>query len=99
MAGVVLGTMEMGRNQCIENVPKLMVDEFMKEKDLKLEIDTALMYCGGKTEKILGKHISVIEKNKGYNSNIINTLNVMHSGHLANLLISHTNINTFSIFF
>lgn len=40
-----------------------------------------------------GKHISVIEKNKGYNSNIINTLNVMHSGHLANLLISHTKNN------
>ena len=45
-----------------------------------------------------GKHISVIEKNKGYNANIINTLNVMHSKHLTKLLISHTkSIETFEV--
>ena len=37
-----------------------------------------------------GGHVSIIEKNKGYNANILNVLNVMHSTHLTNLLITHS---------
>lgn len=53
--GCSLGTMEMGRNKCVENVPAEMIKLFLTKKDIgEHEIDTAIMYCGGKTEKILG---------------------------------------------
>merc|ERR1712226_1686764 len=53
--GCSLGTMEMGRNHCVESVPANMVKLFLGTKDIgATELDTAIMYCGGKTEKILG---------------------------------------------
>ena len=57
--GCSLGTMEMGRNQCIESVPSEMIKKFINSKDIGAdEIDTAIMYCGGKTEKIVGMILS-----------------------------------------
>jgi len=53
--GCALGTMEMGRNKCVENVPAEMVKLFLTKKEIGAEeIDTAIMYCGGNTENILG---------------------------------------------
>ena len=54
--GSVLGTMEMGRNKCVEAVPSQMIKSYISKKDLigDVELDTAIMYCGGNTEKILG---------------------------------------------
>ena len=53
--GCSLGTMEMGRNKCVGAVPAEMVKSFLAQKDIGAdELDTAIMYCGGKTEKILG---------------------------------------------
>jgi len=50
-----LGTMEMGRNACVEAVPSKMVKAYISRKDIgSHELDTAIMYCAGKTEKILG---------------------------------------------
>ena len=37
-----------------------------------------------------GGHVSIIEKNKGYNANVLNALNVMHNTQLTNLLIKHS---------
>eukprot|EP01137_Pigoraptor_chileana_P009896 Opistho-2@58798 len=48
---IVLGTMEMGR-RANEAQSAEMVDIFLSRGHR--ELDTALMYCGGKTEKILG---------------------------------------------
>jgi len=54
--GCSLGTMEMGRNKCVGGVPAEMVKSFLAQKDIGAdELDTAIMYCGGKTEKILGQ--------------------------------------------
>jgi len=50
-----LGTMEMGRNKCVEAVPSQMIKAYMAKKDIgDIELDTAFMYCGGNTEKVLG---------------------------------------------
>ena len=53
--GTVLGTMEFGRGPCVGNVPQVMTDAFLTFNENYREIDTAYMYCGGKTESILGK--------------------------------------------
>lgn len=57
MIKVSLGTMEMGRNATVGDVPKKMVDLFLSKGDSvgADEIDTAFMYVGGKTEKVLGR--------------------------------------------
>ena len=53
--GTSLGTMEMGRNACVEAVPSKMVKAYLARQDIGThELDTAIMYCGGNTEKILG---------------------------------------------
>lgn len=55
MVKLSLGTMEMGRNHCVEAVPSEMIKKFVSNIDIGAdELDTAIMYCGGKTEKILG---------------------------------------------
>ena len=80
--GTSLGTMEMGRNACVEAVPSQMIKvtvfwtfelwkfyvwtfsgtfekAYLARKDIgSHEIDTAIMYCGGNTEKILGNYTS-----------------------------------------
>jgi len=49
---VILGTMEMGRG--VDSKQSLeMIQNFMEEG--YSDLDTAIMYCGGKTEKILGE--------------------------------------------
>jgi len=48
----ILGTMEMGRRKCDQKLAHAMVDAFVAA-NFK-ELDTALMYCDGTTEKILG---------------------------------------------
>ena len=53
--GTVLGTMEFGRGPCTGNVPKQMTNAFLAFNENYREIDTAYMYCGGKTETILGE--------------------------------------------
>jgi len=53
--GTSLGTMEMGRNACVEAVPSKMVKAYLARQDIGThELDTAIMYCGGNTEKVLG---------------------------------------------
>ncbi|CBY07786.1 unnamed protein product [Oikopleura dioica] len=51
-----LGTMEMGRNATVGDIPKKMVELFLNNAESigADEIDTAFMYVGGKTEKVLG---------------------------------------------
>jgi len=49
---IILGTMEMGRRANQEQSEE-MVNLFLSQGHE--ELDTALMYCGGETEKILGK--------------------------------------------
>jgi len=49
----ILGTMEMGRRACDQKLAHAMVDAFVGAGFT--ELDTALMYCDGETEKILGK--------------------------------------------
>ena len=53
--GTVLGTMEFGRGPCTEKVPHVMTGAFLDCHENYREIDTAYMYCGGKTEEILGE--------------------------------------------
>ena len=53
--GSVLGTMEFGRGPCTGKVPQQMTDKFLTFDESCREIDTAYMYCGGKTEEILGE--------------------------------------------
>ena len=53
--GTVLGTMEFGRGPCSGKVPQVMTEAYLAYNDNYREIDTAYMYCGGKTEEILGK--------------------------------------------
>ncbi len=52
-----LGTMEMGRNATVGDIPKKMVELFLNNAESigADEIDTAFMYVGGKTEKVLGR--------------------------------------------
>lgn len=52
--GTVLGTMEFGRGPCTAAVSGQMVDRFLENRSMP-HIDTAYMYCGGKTETILGE--------------------------------------------
>merc|ERR1712018_22196 len=52
--GTVLGTMEFGRGPCTGKVPQSMTNAFMICNETHRELDTAYMYCGGKTEEILG---------------------------------------------
>ena len=52
--GTVLGTMEFGRGPCTGKVPQSMTNAFMICNETYRELDTAYMYCGGKTEEILG---------------------------------------------
>lgn len=53
--GSVLGTMEMGRNKCVEAVPSQMIKSYINKKDIgDVQLDTAIMYCSGNTEKVLG---------------------------------------------
>ena len=63
--GTVLGTMEFGRGPCTGKVPQVMTDAFLTFNENYREIDTAYMYCGGKTETILGEMISDSSKVKG----------------------------------
>ena len=53
--GTVLGTMEFGRGPCTGKVPQVMTGAFLECNEKYREIDTAYMYCGGKTEEILGE--------------------------------------------
>ena len=53
--GTVLGTMEFGRGPCNGKVPHVMTGAFLDCNENYREIDTAYMYCGGKTEEILGE--------------------------------------------
>ena len=53
--GTVLGTMEFGRGPCTGNVPQTMANAFLSCNENYRELDTAYMYCGGKTEEILGE--------------------------------------------
>ena len=55
----VLGTMEMGRGPCVDEVPAQIVSAFLDFKSASTScpndhLDSAFMYCGGETEKILG---------------------------------------------
>ena len=54
----VLGTMEMGRGPCVNKVPSQMVSTFLDynggDCGVHDHLDSAFMYCGGETEKILG---------------------------------------------
>ena len=60
--GTVLGTMEFGRGPCVGSVPEQMTSAFLAfDTDFK-HIDTAFMYCGGKTQTILGDMESWKEK-------------------------------------
>ena len=49
----VLGTMEMGRGPCVDDVPARMIAAFL-DRPGATHLDSAFMYCGGETEKILG---------------------------------------------
>jgi len=60
--GTVLGSMEFGRGQCIENMPQEMVDAFLQHKQESKQIDTAFMYTGGKSEEMIGDMSSWREK-------------------------------------
>ena len=65
--GTVLGTMEFGRGPCTGKVPQVMTNAFMACHDNYRELDTAYMYCGGKTEEILGemrKDLPIIKEAK-----------------------------------
>jgi len=53
--GTVLGTMEFGRGPCNPGVAQKMLDLFLSKAGPGAHIDTAYMYCGGKTEAILGE--------------------------------------------
>ena len=53
--GTVLGTMEFGRGPCTGKVPQVMTEAFLDFNQNYREVDTAYMYCGGKTEEILGE--------------------------------------------
>lgn len=54
----VLGTMEMGRGPCVNDVPSQMVAAFLgvsgADKGADTHLDSAFMYCGGETERVLG---------------------------------------------
>jgi len=52
--GTVLGTMEFGRGPCNPGVAQKMLDLFLAKTGKDAHVDTAYMYCGGKTETILG---------------------------------------------
>jgi len=65
--GTVLGTMEFGRGPCTGKVPQVMTNAFMACHENYRELDTAYMYCGGKTEEILGemrKDLPIIKEAK-----------------------------------
>ena len=53
--GTVLGSMEFGRGPCSGKAPQQMTDAFLNYNEKYRELDTAYMYCGGKTEEILGQ--------------------------------------------
>ena len=53
--GTVLGTMEFGRGPCNVNVAKEMTESFLNYDTSFRQLDTALMYSGGKSEKIIGR--------------------------------------------
>jgi len=53
--GTVLGTMEFGRGPCNVNVAKEMTESFLNYDTSFRQLDTALMYSGGKSEKIIGE--------------------------------------------
>jgi len=53
--GSVLGAMEFGRGQCVGTMPQEMVDAFLGHNSICRHIDTAFMYTGGDSEKIIGK--------------------------------------------
>jgi len=53
--GTVLGTMEFGRGPCTVNVAKEMTESFLNYDTSFRQLDTALMYSGGKSEKIIGE--------------------------------------------
>lgn len=51
----MLGTMEFGRGPCTSPVAQEMLDLFLDKVGSSSHLDTAYMYCGGKTETILGE--------------------------------------------
>lgn len=50
---LALGTMEFGRGECLEEQSTAMVEYYLAQGHV--ELDTAFMYCDGKTEEILGR--------------------------------------------
>lgn len=52
--GTVLGTMEFGRGPCVGKVPLQMLELCLASGDSFRGVDTAYMYCDGKSESILG---------------------------------------------
>ena len=69
-----LGTMEMGRNATVGDVPKKMVELFLSKAESigADEIDTAFMYVGGKTEKVLGRFHFIFSKSEFVDWNSMN---------------------------
>jgi len=55
VAGTVLGTMEFGRGPCMAKVPGEMLDLCLASGPGFKGLDTAYMYCGGKSETMLGE--------------------------------------------
>jgi len=53
--GTILGTMEMGRGPCVDSMPSKLVNAFLDSPLGSRHLDTAFMYCGGETEKVLGE--------------------------------------------
>lgn len=52
-----LGTSEIGRGICVGDVAQKMMDLYLQKAEclgLKPQVDTAVMYCDGETEKVLG---------------------------------------------
>lgn len=60
--GTVLGTMEFGRGSCLGDIPKAMTDLFLGHNNSFRHLDTAYMYAGGDSEKIIGQMNSFKEK-------------------------------------
>eukprot|EP00808_Paulinella_micropora_P030144 g37179.t1 len=96
---IVLGTMEMGRRTCTEPVSKEMVEIFLQTGHK--ELDTALLYCAGNTEKILGEMPAKLQaqwlmatKANPWAGNSLNKTDIRRQflESLASLKVDHVNL-------
>ena len=53
--GTVLGAMEFGRGPCVGSIPGAMVEAFLNFDETFRHVDTAYMYTGGESEKLMGQ--------------------------------------------